>query len=432
MEKDKINTINKVLISQECTNPNCRESYPIDQMIFSCKKCTERLEYVLNGKYDGKANKEYKNQWKNFDLIPLESAKNIVTLNEGGSEIIELEEISEFIGSAKLLLMLDMDQNPTGTFKDREASIILSRCNEIGLNNLVYYSTGNTGRAYTHYAAKLGLTTYFFMPEQCHYKNTDFISKNPNNFIIYVKNNYSEIAPYAKKFASVNNLNLIAPMHDRTESYATVAYEQFEKIPNCSYFIQTIASGMGPIGFLKGYDNLIKFGLTTQNRVPRIVCVQSSEMNVMSTAFNNGRTNITIDDLPKTFPSDLFEPTLNSTNPVNNYPDLYKCLKKSNGIITDVTPDYVNSKGSLILEALKRRKIHIRNDIEKSLLIEFAGLIQLADKKTFTKKDTVVMLACGRGKDTSRKLLNPDITIDPKTDDPLELKQKLDSILANK
>ncbi|NES84584.1 MAG: hypothetical protein F6K10_26040 [Moorea sp. SIO2B7] len=36
--------------------------------------------------------------------------------------------------------------------------------------------------------------------------------------------------------------------------------------------------------------------------------------------------------MPKTFAEDLFEPTLNSTNPVKNYPELYKCLQESNGI----------------------------------------------------------------------------------------------------
>ena len=432
MSKKQSTVGNNVRVSQDCVNPSCKESYGIENMLFTCKKCNSRLEYNFEGEYKGAKYNQYNNQWKNFDLIPLSDEKNIITLEEGGSAIIELEEISQYLNGAKLHLMMDMEQNPTGTFKDREASIILSRCKELGLDNLVFYSTGNTGRAYTHYAAQLGLTTYFFMPQQCHYKNTDFIKKNPNNFIIHVNDNYPEIAPYAKKFAQVNNLTLIAPMQDRTEAYATVAYEQFEKVPTCNYFVQTIASGMGPIGYLRGHMNLVKFGFQKKEDIPRVVCIQSSEMNVMSVAYNNGRTEISNDDMPKTFADTLFEPTLNSTNPVNNYPDLYNCLKDSNGLITDVTPEYVNSKSAIILDALKKRNIFPRTDKENSLLIEFAGLIKLAEAGTFKSDDTIVMLACGRGKDTSHNLLEPDAIIDPKVTEPVKLKQELQSRLLAK
>ena len=218
-------------------------------------------------------------------------------------------------------------------------------------------------------------------------------------------------------------------MQDRTEAYATVAYEQFEKIPKCNYFIQTIASGMGPIGYLRGHMNLVKFGLEKKEDVPRVICIQSSEMNVMSVAYNNGKTEISNADMPEKFSDTLFEPTLNSTNPVNNYPDLYNCLKDSNGLITDVTPEYVNSKSSIILDALKKRNVFPRIDKENSLLIEFAGLIKLAEANTFNADDVIVMLACGRGKDTSYNLLEPDTIINPRNTEPIELKQQLDSLL---
>ncbi|MGH2414325.1 MAG: hypothetical protein ACRDEA_11695, partial [Microcystaceae cyanobacterium] len=162
--------------------------------------------------------------------------------------------------------------------------------------------------------------------------------------------------------------------------------------------------------------------------IPRIVCIQSSEMSVMSRAYNSGRTTLTQEDLPKTFADNLFEPTLNSTNPVNNYPDLYNCLQESNGIITDVSPDYVKEKAQPIVDAFKKRGLSLRTDLERSNLIGFAGLIQLAEKGEFKKDQTIVMLSCGKGKDESTELYEPDALVNPQKDDPLALKQKLDSL----
>jgi threonine synthase len=418
---------NTISVTQRCIK--CGEKYGLDVMLAACTQCKARLEYVYHGKYNGRTYRHYNSLWKNFDLIPLQDPRNIFSLGEGGSAIIELEELSSMLNGARLFVMMDSDKNPTGIFKDREASIVISRCKELELDNLVFYSTANTGRSYTHYAAHLGLTTYLFMPKQCHYKNTTHIKKNKNNFIVYVDDNYAEISPFAKKFAEQNGLTAIAPLHDRNEAYATVAYEQFQQLPECNYFVQTIASGMGPIGFLRGHKNLIKFGLEEETQMPRIICVQSSQMNVMTTAYNNGKTVLLKEDLPKEFPSDLYEPTLNSTNPVNNYQDLYNCLKETNGIITDVEPALAEEESATIIRSFKKRGIQLRSEIEKSFLIEFAGLMKLARQQQFFKGEVILMLACGRGKDNSSKLYKPDTVINPAHCDTVALKEELDALL---
>lgn len=418
----------KIDLFQRCVNRQCNAVYGLGLMLGSCKKCGAKLAYDVEGQWDGKPY-DRDDLWKNFDLLPLQNPENIISLGVGGSEIVHLEELTNngIFKGAQIYLQLDSEKNPTGTFKDREASIIISRCKELGLDNLVFYSTGNTGRAYTHFAAHLGLTSYFFMPKQCQYKNTMFIKKNENNHIVFVDDHYPEISPFAKKFAKTNDLTVIAPLHDRTEAYTTTAYEQFQQLPECNYFVQTIASGMGPLGFYKGHKNMVKLGLQKQERIPRVVCIQSSEMNVMSKAFHSGKKELTKDDLPKKFLDDLFEPTLNSTNPVNNYPDLYKCLKENNGIITDVEPQYVLKEGVKIVDVLKKRGLSLRTDLENSLLIEYAGLVKLAAQGVFKKSDVILLMSCGRGKDDTHELIAPDLIIDPQKDDPVEVLKRLNN-----
>jgi threonine synthase len=418
----------KLRFFQTCTNPACNTNYGLGEMLFKCKKCGSPLEYNLHGHADGKPTRR-NDLWKNFDLIPLRHQENIISLGAGDSEIIHLEELSPAVNGANLFLMSDNEKNPTGTFKDREASIILSRCKELSLDNLVFYSTSNTGRAYTHYAAQLGLTTYMFMPRQCAYKNTDFIRKNDNNFIIYVDDHYPEISPYTKTFAAANNLTAIAPMHDRTEAYATLAYEQFQAMPECDYFVQTIASGMGPIGFYKGHLNLARLGIRKKEKIPTIVCIQSREMNIMATAYNQGKETISDADMPTDFPDQLFEPTLNSTNPVNNYPQLLKTLRENKGVITDVDPGSTLKDGELMVAALKARGYTLRTDLERSMVISFAGIVKLARQGSFKKGENIMMLGCGRGKDESTTLLTPDAVIDVRTKDAVRLYDELQARL---
>jgi threonine synthase len=412
---------------QQCTN--CGARYGLDLMIGACPSCKGRIEYVFGGEYRGRIFSERDSLWRNADLIPLKDPRNIFSLGEGASPIVEFEELSTYLNGARLFMMMDSEKNPTGIFKDREASIVMSRCKELGLDNLVFYSTGNTGRSYTHYAAHLGFTSYFFMPKQCHYKNTKYIKKNTSNYIIYVDDNYPKIAPFAKRFAEENGLTAIAPLQDRNEAYATVAYEQFQNLPQCDYFVQTIASGMGPIGFLRGHRNLVKFGLQKKENIPRVICIQSSEMNVMSVAYNSGKTSLLQEDLPATFESNLYEPTLNSTNPVNNYRDLFNCLKETNGLITHVDPEEAECLSGVILESFKKRGMMLRPDLEKSVLIEFAGLVQLAQKGHFTKGEVILLLSCGRGKDNTTELYSPDAVIDPVTCNGIELKKRLEGLL---
>ncbi len=413
-----------VTIWQQCVNPACGAKHGIDRIIGKCDSCGGGLEYSFEGTWDGIPG-DRDDLWKNFPMIPLQNPENIVALGAGGSELLLLEELSGHLNGANLYLKLDCHKNPTGTFKDREASIIMSRIKELGLDNLVFYSTGNTGRAYTHFAAHLNLNSYFFMPRQCQYKNTTFIKKNRENRIILVDDHYPNISPYAKKFAQANGLTSIAPLHDRNESYATVAYEQRQQLPDCRYFAQTIASGMGPIGFYKGHMNMIQLGLETGDDIPTLIGIQSSQVNVMARAYNAGRKELTAADMPAEFPEDLFEPTLNSTNPVNNYPQLYHCLKENDGIITDVEPAFTERKGQPLVAALKKRGINLRTDVERSLLIGYSGLVKLAGEGRFEKGENIMLLAVGRGKDNCTELIEPDAVIDPLTQDPVELFKKL-------
>ena len=97
-------------------------------------------------------------------------------------------------------------------------------------------------------------------------------------------------------------------------------------------------------------------------------------------------------------------------------------------MINYVAPDYVKEKAEPLVAAFKDRGFTLRTDLEFSNLIGFAGLVDLAEKGQFEAGQTIVMLSCGRGKDQTTELYEPDTWVSPRTDDPVELKQKLDAL----
>lgn len=403
----------------------CSRTYAGAEILFQCDACSGRLEYVVDPAGGGEVDASRSDMWRYADLLPLASRKAIVSLGAGWSPIVELEETRAALGGARLFVKLDAVKHPTGTFKDREASLVISRCKARGLDNLVFYSTCNTGRAYMHYAATAGLSTFLLMPTQCQYKLTRPLTRGPRNFVLAVDDDYPRIGPYAKQFAAANGLCAVAPLHDRTEAYTTLAYEQVEQMPDCDFFAQTIASGMGPIGFLRGHRHLAALGRGV--RVPRIVCIQSSETNAMFRAYRAGKREMTSADLPATFPDSLFEPTLNSTNPVNNYPELRDCLDASQGLITDVEPSFVKREMPTLVAALEHRGVRMRFDLEQSVLIGYAGLVRLAAEGHFSRDNRILLLATGRGDATASERVPPDLVIRPSIDDPRDVLRRLTS-----
>ena len=55
--------------------------------------------------------------------------------------------------------------NPTGSFKDRGTSIMISALKAMGIRELVEDSSGNAGASLSAYAAMSNITAHIFVPE---------------------------------------------------------------------------------------------------------------------------------------------------------------------------------------------------------------------------------------------------------------------------
>jgi len=96
--------------------------------------------------------------WRYRALLPQLEDSQIVSLGEGGTPLLPARRVGREIGFTKLLIK-DETRNPTGSFIDRGATVLMSVAKREGIRRLSCTTTGNLGASIAAYAAKAGIET---------------------------------------------------------------------------------------------------------------------------------------------------------------------------------------------------------------------------------------------------------------------------------
>jgi threonine synthase len=99
------------------------------------------------------------------DRLPVSAATRVISLGEGNTPLIRLENIPREIGREVELYVKYEGLNPTGSFKDRGMTMAVTRAVEEGSRAIICASTGNTSAAAAAYAARAGITAFVLIPE---------------------------------------------------------------------------------------------------------------------------------------------------------------------------------------------------------------------------------------------------------------------------
>jgi threonine synthase len=374
----------------------------------------DNLKYQVKPDSESKDIKflERNDMWRYFHLFPLKNYSNIVSLSEGRTLLKRIPSLEKYLKGA-LFYCKNEGENPTGTFKDREASYIMSKVKEFGIKKIVCHSTGNTGRAYCVYAKKANIEVFFFLPLSCMDK-CDKKMLGEKIHIIAIDGHFNQVSTIAKLFASKNNLQVIAPTHEKLEGKATLAYEQYEELPSATIFAQTIAGGYGVMGFLLGHKRLKNKEITSEKYIiPKIYALQVDDNCTITKGYQKGVEKLSDEDL--LLPALPFEKTLQSTNPLKTFSAVKKTIEETDGTIESSSIEGVESIKEIFEEALSKEGIELSYKDEKSPYISFAGLVKLAREGRISKKDVIYMLVTGKGcggKDD----IEPEVILKPTKD----------------
>jgi threonine synthase len=229
------------------------------------------------------------NMWRYHELLPVINPKNIVTLGEGFTPIIPLENLKQAaIGNE--VFWKDESGNPTGSFKARGISAAVSKAKEIGIQAIATPTAGNAGGALAAYAARAGIKAIVYMP-----KLTPKVFKDECRLygaeLVEIDGNISDCGKLINEHAIANNWFQISTLKEpyRLEGKKTLGFEIAEQfnwqLPDV--ILYPTGGGTGLIGIWKAFDELEQLGWIGSKR-PRMVAVQSESCNGIVTAFNGG------------------------------------------------------------------------------------------------------------------------------------------------
>lgn len=327
--------------------------------------------------------------WRYHEVLPIYDTANIVSMGEGVTPLIKSRALAAALGLNHLYFK-DERQGPTGSFKDRQATVAISALKEMGVDEVVVASTGNVAIAYSAYGARTGVKVWAFAP-----------ALTPNDKmreaaiygaeIIKTTGNYDQTKQLAAQFARAKNLFLDKGIKSvaATEAMKTMAYEIAEQLGDeledggrwrsPDWFLQGVSGGLGPIGVAKGFRELHDFGLV--DKLPAFGLIQSTGCAPMVEAFERGQRVATpIED------SQTIIVTLATGDPGRAYQILYDYVHENGGHFTSATDE----------EAFNAIRILARNDgisVEPATGVTFAGLFRMV-REGIIKPDDVVVVNC--------------------------------------
>lgn len=229
-----------------------------------------------------------KNMWRYFEMLPVFERKNIVSLGEGMTPLLPLNNLAARHGFADLL-MKDESLNPTGSFKARGISMAVSKAKELGVERCIIPTAGNAGGALAAYCAKAGIECTVVMPAH----TPDIFKQECTLYgaeLILVNGLISDCARKVEELKKSRSYFDISTLKEpyRLEGKKTMGYEIAEQLdwqlPDV--ILYPTGGGTGLIGIWKAFQEMLRIGWIKAS-LPRMIAVQSVNCAPIATALND-------------------------------------------------------------------------------------------------------------------------------------------------
>ncbi|MBM5805631.1 MAG: pyridoxal-phosphate dependent enzyme [Candidatus Verstraetearchaeota archaeon] len=253
--------------SYQLSCAKCNKNYPLETRHWRCPSCGSpfslRSECPPATDFKSMLDGRERGLWRYRGCLPF--SEHPVSLGEGGTPTIRRRE-----RDAELLLKLEYC-NPTGSFKDRGASVSITRARAIGVKRVVEDSTGNAGMAASAYSAKAGIRARIYVPSDALPAKKTLIRACRAEVVEC--SSRKEAAARATSELAEGELyvgHTWDPFY--IEGMKTAAFEIYESGFKADSVILPVASGTLLLGLYKGFGELVGMGFS--ENTPRIYAVQ--------------------------------------------------------------------------------------------------------------------------------------------------------------
>lgn len=357
---------------------NCGEEVYEVLHVSRCRKCGGLMEYKCDLKqFEFSGSFTF---WRYRSLLP--NVENVVSLGEGGTHLHRARRLARMVGLNELYLK-DETRNPTGSFRDRCATLLISNAVDLKCRAVVCATNGNLGASMAAYCAKGGLACHVVVP-----RNVDMgklaqllvygaVVEECGDIVDDSLVRAEEIAEETGWYQGSVELNPLS-----LEALKTIAYEVFEQLDVPDWFIVPLGSGGTLYAIWKGFMELEKIGKV--NSLPRMVGVQAEGCAPIVNAYLQNLAG----------PVPVEKPSTHALAILVKNPSYGKCameaIKKTKGIAVSVSDEEIFSAER---ELAKFEGIFS----EPASAATYAALRRLVNQGIVDEADKVVCLITGSG-----------------------------------
>jgi len=261
---------------------SCHEPAQGDGSYSWCTQCGGVLEYIFDPEYLKDVRfKGPMTFWRYAPVMP--RIEKTVSLGEGGTPYWKAERLGEHLGLSNLHLK-DETRNPTSSFKDRSAALIMSDAVGKGFDSVVCATNGNHGASLAAYSAREDVSCRLVVPGDLDLgKLAQMIASGASveeaggeiDVAIEKAKGFAEETGAYQATTELNPLSV--------EALKTVSYELVEQAGVPDWVAVAMGSGVTIHSLWKGFKELEEAGKIDSK--PRLIGVQAEGCAPIADAF---------------------------------------------------------------------------------------------------------------------------------------------------
>jgi threonine synthase len=263
-------------MSYQC--PLCGNTHSLEERIFRCD-CGGFLQ-VSSADIFPKEHLERRGLsiWRYREAFGLPADVEAVSLGEGRTPLVR-----RTVDGDQVTFKLDYLQ-PSGSFKDRGASVLLSLVKALGVSRVVEDSSGNAGSAISAYASAAGIGCTVYVPDY-----------TPEGKLVQIRLYGSEVVKVPGKRQDANDAVIRASQDCYYASHLwnpffvsgmkSVAFEIWEELDRQApaAVVAPLGAGSNIEGAYLGFTDLVRSGYA--EAIPRLIGIQAEHCAPIHRAF---------------------------------------------------------------------------------------------------------------------------------------------------
>jgi len=361
----------------QCTE--CRKIAESYLPMHRCPRCGGLLEYRLD--YERLKNVSLTGEftfWRYRDLLP--DVKNLATMREGGTPLHEAKRLAKQM-ELEHVYFKDETRNPTNSFRDRGAALLVSNVLDLNSAAAVCATDGNLGASLSAYCAKYGIVCHVIIPKIVDMGKLaqmliyDAIIEEYGETVDKSIERAEKLAKETGWYQATSELNPLV-----IEAQKTISFEVAEQLQVPDWFIVSMGSGGTIYSVWKGFKELHELGRV--EKLPRMVGVQAEGCSPITDAYLKVKKRRSAKPLTRAIGILVGKPMQQNL--------AIKAIKESNGTAISVSDQEILSAEQ---EAAKLEGVFA----EPASSGTIAALRKLRRQSVINKDETVACLITGSG-----------------------------------